>query len=91
MPVSEAESVAESGAADRDAQALQQVLSSRRISLEGGFLLVYDKNGRFIASFQAPSESTPVTLRTSMNETEQGGTPLRGPLSSASALRRAEN
>ena len=91
--MSEAESVAESGAADRDAQALQQVLISRRTSLEGGFLLVYDKNGRSIASFQVPSELTPVTLRNSMNETEQGGTPLRGPLSSAllSAARRTDH
>ena len=90
---SEAESVAESGAADRDAQALQQVLISRRTSLEGGFLLVYDKNGRSIASFQVPSELTPATLRTSMNETEQGGTPLHGPLSSVllSAARRTDH
>ncbi len=90
---SEAESVAESGAADRDAQALQQVLISRRTSLEGGFLLVYDKDGRSIASFQVPSELTPATLRTSMNETEQGGTPLHGPLSSVllSAARRTDH
>ncbi len=51
---SEAESVAENGAADRDPQELQQLLSSRRLTLEGGFLLVYDKDKRLIASFQAP-------------------------------------
>ena len=90
---SEAESVAESGAADRDAEALQQVLISRRTTLEGGFLLVYDKDGRSIASFQVPSELTPATLRTSMNETEPEGTPLRGPLSSVllSAARRTDH
>jgi PAS domain S-box-containing protein len=90
---SEAESVAESGTADGDAQALQQVLISRRTSLEGGFLLVYDKDGRFIASFQAPSELTPATLRTSMNETEHEGTTLRGSLSSVllSAARRTDH
>jgi two-component system, NtrC family, nitrogen regulation sensor histidine kinase NtrY len=79
---SEAESVVESGATDSDAQTLQQVLISRRTTLEGGFLMVYDKDGRFLTSFQAPSESTPAILRTSMNEMEIGGTPLRGPLSS---------
>ncbi len=79
----EAESVAENGAADRDAQALQQVLSSRRLSLEGGFLLVYDNNKRLIASFQAPPESIPVNLRTSIDEPEHKGVPLRGPLSAA--------
>jgi hypothetical protein len=90
---SEAESVAESGAAERGSDALQQVLSSRRTSLEGGFLVVYDKDGRIIASFQAPSELTPVTLRTSMNEAEHGGAPLRGPLSSVllSAARRTDH
>jgi len=89
---SEADSVAESGATERDAQSLQQVLTSRRTTLEGGFLLVYDKDGRFIASFQAPSESTPTTLRTSMNEIEHGGTPQHGPLSSTllSAARRTD-
>jgi two-component system, NtrC family, nitrogen regulation sensor histidine kinase NtrY len=90
---SEAESVAESGATDGDAQTLQQVLSSRRISLEGGFLLVYDEDGRTIASFQAPSQSTPVTLRSAMNETEHGGASPRGPLSSVllAAARRVDH
>jgi hypothetical protein len=89
---SEAESVAESGATDGDAQTLQQALSSRRTSIEGGFLLVYDEDGRTIASFQAPSESTPATLRSAMNETEHGGTPPRGPLSSVllAAARRVD-
>ncbi len=89
---SEAESVAENTATDGDAQTLQQVLSSRRITLEGGFLLVYEKDGRTIASFQAPSESTPATLRTAMNESEHGGAPPRGPLSSVllSAARRID-
>jgi hypothetical protein len=90
---SEAESVAESGATDRDSQALQQVLTSRRPTLEGGFLLVYGKDRRLIASFQAPSESSPATLRTSMDDTEQRGTPLRGPLSAVllSAAQRTDN
>ena len=90
---SEAESVAESDATDRDSQSLQQVLSSRRLSLEGGFLLAYDKNKHLIASFQAPPESSPVTLRTSIDETEHGGTPLRGPISAVllSAAQRNDN
>ncbi len=78
---SEAQSVAESGATDRDSQAIQQVLTSRRRTLEGGFLLVYGKDRRLIASFQAPPESSPATLSTSTDDTEHWGTPLRGPLS----------
>ena len=90
---SEAESVAESNAPDRDAQALQQVLSSRRVSLDGGFLLVYDKDKRMIASFQAPPESSPATLRASMDETGRKPVSLRGPLSAVllSAAQRSDH
>ncbi len=90
---SEAESVAESNAPDRDAQALQQVLSSRRVSLDGGFLLVYDKDKRMIASFQAPPESSPATLRASMDETGRKPVLLRGPLSAVllSAAQRSDH
>jgi hypothetical protein len=89
----EAESVAESGAPDEDPLALQRVLSSRRLSLDNGFLLVYDKEMRMFASFQAPPESSPVTLRASRSETESSGVPLHGPLSAAllSAARRSDN
>ena len=90
---SEAESVADSGAADRDPQLLQQVLSSRRLTLEGGFLLVYDKDKRLIASFQAPPESSPATLRTSIDEPEHKGVSLRGSLSTVllSSAQRSEH
>ena len=80
---SEAESVAESGALDSGSQALQQVLNSHRLTLEGGFLLVYGKDRRLMASFQAPPESTPAALRTAVDETEHKDVPLRGPLSAA--------
>ena len=91
--LSEAESVAESGAPDRDAPALQQVLTSRRITLDGGFLLVYDKDKWMIASFQAPPESSPATLRASMDETGQKPVSLRGPLSAVllSAAQRSDH
>ena len=80
---SEAESVAEGGALDSDPQTLQQVLNSHRLTLEGGFLLVYGKDRRLMASFQAPPESTPAALRTAMDETEHKDVPLRGPFSAA--------
>ncbi len=90
---SEAESVAETDAEDPDTQALQRVLSSRRTSLEGGFLLAFDKDGRLIASFEAPSELAPATLSTPMDETEHAGTAPRGALSSVllAAARRADH
>lgn len=80
---SEAQSVVESGAPDRDLQTLQQAMSSRRLTLQGGFLLVYDSNMRALANFQAPPESTLASLRTSAPDSDWKETPLRGPLSAA--------
>jgi two-component system nitrogen regulation sensor histidine kinase NtrY len=80
---SEAQSVAESGAPDREMQSLQQVLNSRRPTLEGGFLLVYGKDKKLIANFQAPPESSPAFLRPSTPQSPSTATPLRGPLSAA--------
>ncbi len=90
---SEAESVAESGGLDGSAQALQQVMSSRRLSLQGGFLLVYGSDKMMFASFQAPPESSHVSLRASTPESEWSVTPLLGSLSAAllSSAQRKDN
>jgi two-component system, NtrC family, nitrogen regulation sensor histidine kinase NtrY len=94
----EAESVAESGAPDATPQALQQVMNSRRLTLQGGFLLVFgpDKIGpeeRMFSSFQAPPESSRAFLRASTPESEWREAPLLGPLSAAilSASQRNDN
>ena len=79
----EAQSVVESGAVDGTPQALQQVMISRRLSLQGGFLLVYGGDKRMFASFNAPPESSRVSLRASTPESEWRETPLLGPLSAA--------
>ena len=60
---SESESIATSGAADGSLPQLQDVLASRRVTLEGGFVVVYDKNKMVLASYQAPPMTTPVNLR----------------------------
>ncbi len=90
----EAESIVTSGAPDRDSQALQDVLNSHRITLDGGFALVYGKDGRVIAGFQAPPESSQVSLVPWLEEGERGqGVPIKGPLSTvllASAHRNDE-
>src|ERR1700678_2960328 len=52
----EAESIAASGAADLDLPTLQEVLVSHRITLAGGFAVVYGKDLKMLASFQAPRE-----------------------------------
>ncbi len=88
----EAESITASGATDRDLPELRENLAGHRITLAGGFVVVYGKNLRMLASFQAPEESSPASLRPGLDEGEHTSTVLlRGPLSTnllAAAQRR---
>jgi PAS domain S-box-containing protein len=80
----EAESIIASGATERPPSVLQQVLVSHRITLDGGFVIVYGKDLRVMASFQAPPESTQATLVPWLEEGERGtAISLRGPLSAS--------
>jgi PAS domain S-box-containing protein len=77
----EAESIAATGAPDSDLPALQSVLNSHRITLDNGFVIVYSKDKRVMASFQAPPESSPASLIPWLEEGGQGSAiPLKGPL-----------
>jgi two-component system nitrogen regulation sensor histidine kinase NtrY len=94
----EAESIAASGAPDLDAPQLQDALGSHRITLGEGFAVVYGKDLKKIASFQAPVESSQATLLPWLPEKNEAGNlvgaavPLRGPLSAnlLSAARRGD-
>jgi len=78
----EAESIAASGAADQDLPQLQAELRSHRITLAGGFAVVYDQNRHPIASFQAPPGSTAVSLQPWLqNSRNVHSATLRAPLS----------
>jgi PAS domain S-box-containing protein len=88
---SEAASVVESGAVDGTPQALQQIMSSRRLSLQGGFFLVYGSDKRMFANYKALPESSRASLRASTPELEWTETPLRGPLSAAVLLAAQRN
>ena len=80
----EAESIVASGAAERSLATLQEVLVSHRITLDGGFVIVYGKDLRVLASFQAPAESSPATLVPWLEEGERGSAiSLKGPLSAS--------
>jgi len=81
----EAESIAESGAAERGESALQDIYTAHRITLDGGFVVVYAKDRRVISNFQAPPNSTPANLipwLPDRNEPDESVTPvpLSGPL-----------
>jgi len=78
----EAESIAATGAVESDLPVLQSVLLSHRITLDKGFVLVYDKDKRVVASFDAPPESSPASLIPWLEEGGQGSAiALKGPLS----------
>jgi PAS domain S-box-containing protein len=80
----EAESIVASGATERSLATLQEVLVSHRITLDGGFVIVYGKDLRVMASFQAPPESSPATLVPWLEEGERGtAISFRGPLSAS--------
>ena len=81
----EAESIAASGAAESDSAAMQNVLGSHRITLQGGFALVYGKDKQVIASYQAPPETSSASLIPWLPEQSDAGesepaVQLHGPL-----------
>src|SRR5271169_5020246 len=58
----EAESIASSGAPDRNPPQIRDELGSHRITLDGGFAVVYDKSMHMVAGFQVPAEDTPASV-----------------------------
>ena len=84
----EAESIATSGAPDGPLDALQNTLSAHRITLDGGFVVVYNRDRQVLASFLAPAESSSISLVPWLPEkTGEGDAvaaiPLHGPLSAS--------
>jgi PAS domain S-box-containing protein len=77
----EAGSIAASGAPDRDLSGLKDVLGSHRITLSGGFAVVYGRNFQVLASFQEPAENSQATLVPWLESDHGAAVPLRGPLS----------
>jgi hypothetical protein len=77
----EAESIAASGAPDRNLPELQDVLGSHRITLAGGFAVVYGKDLRALGSFQAPAEQSPARLLPWLEGERGSAVPLHGPVS----------
>jgi len=84
----EAESIAASGAPDRGLKVLNDALGSHRITLDGGFVVVYGKDRQVLSNFQAPPESSAASLipwlpdKTTEDESETA-IPLQGPLSAS--------
>jgi len=58
----EATAIAATGAPDRDSAALHEVLALHRVTLDGGFIIVYSGDRRILTTYNAPSDSTPASL-----------------------------
>src|SRR5215469_3962930 len=67
----EAESIASSGAPDQDPAILRPALASHRITLAGGFVIVYGNDRRKIAGYQEPGETNTSYLVPWLDEGEQ--------------------
>jgi hypothetical protein len=82
----EAASIAASGATDKAPAELQEALVAHRITLAGGFAVVYGKDLKVLARFQTPAEASPASLVSWLPvKTDEGEhsaeVPLHGPLS----------
>ena len=89
----EAESFVNSGTLDRNASEVQAALVSHRITLAGGFVIVYGNDRRKIAGYLEPGETNTSYLVPWLNEGEQERViPLHGEFSESllNAARRTD-
>lgn len=88
----EAASIAATGAPNGDEQALQTVLASHRVTLDGGFVVIFDRDRRLVASFEAPQPTLDVSVIPWQDEANRTNQPVHGPLQSVllSAARRSD-
>jgi PAS domain S-box-containing protein len=78
----EAQSIAATGAMDSDQQALQDMLAAHRVTLDGGFVVIYGRDRHEVANFWAPPPSSEASLVPWQDEGISGAEVMRGPLSS---------
>ena len=80
----EAESIASMDIADVDPAKLKDQLASHRVTLGGGFAVLYGKDSRVLASFQAPPETSRASLLPWLSEdVQEKALPLNGPFSTS--------
>ncbi len=81
----EAASIAASGAVDSGPAALKPVLGAHRVTLQGGFVLIFTGDRQLLTSFEAPPQSSPASVVPWIADKPVSGAaeppvPLRGPL-----------
>lgn len=67
----EAESIAGSTAMDQSVPRLQEEMQAHRVTLGGGFAVIYDKAAREITSFQAPPQPNQISITPWLAEADQ--------------------
>jgi two-component system nitrogen regulation sensor histidine kinase NtrY len=76
----EAEAIAASGAVDKDLDAANSELHSRRITLEGGFVAVYGPDKQGVLGYQLPGEGTHRSLLPWLDDGKSQAVALQGPV-----------
>jgi PAS domain S-box-containing protein len=76
----EAEAIAESGAPDKDVQAADAEIHSRRITLEGGFVAVYGSDKQGVLGYQLPAEGSQRSLLPWLDDGKADTIELHGPV-----------
>ncbi len=88
----EAESIAATGAADGGQQQLKTVLASHRITLDGGFVVIFDRDRNEVASYEAPTLTADASVIPWQDEADRSNEAVHGPLQSIllAAARRSD-
>jgi two-component system nitrogen regulation sensor histidine kinase NtrY len=88
----EADSIAATGAVDGDPQLLQTVLASHRTTLDGGFVVIFDRDRQIVKSFEAPPPTADASVIAWQDEANRTNTAVHGSLESLllSAARRSD-
>jgi len=88
----EADSIAATGAVDGDPQLLQTVLASHRATLDGGFVVIFDRDRHMLRSFEAPPQTADASVIAWQDEASHTNSAVHGPLETLllSAARRSD-
>ncbi len=88
----EAESIAATGAADGDQQMLRSVLTSHRVTLDGGFVVIFNRDRKQVANYEAPPPTAEASVIAWQDAADHPNLAEPGPLQSIllSAARRSD-
>jgi two-component system nitrogen regulation sensor histidine kinase NtrY len=76
----EAAAIAASDAVDKDINAAKAEIHSRRITLEGGFVIVYGPDKQSVLEYQTPAASSHLSLLPWLDDGTSAAIPLHGPM-----------